>query len=255
MEFIFKDDSNQLDMIIKHYLTNRYKYKNYYLTDLEGVSYYEENGTLVLKKKYDTFNRVYFLSNDEEKLTSILSELGTDDAINIPFKKKMAETLEIILEQSGYKCTGIYERMYKNENYECESFNGTFAKPKDVDGIYNLLYDNFDPIPDRLASRKEIEDMVSKNEVLVHYSEKCIVDGLIMFTIDGNKCNFHAWISKSPVSESINLFLEAFNYIESLHISKSTLWVNETNISAKRIYEMLGYKYDGLKDYTFLKIK
>ena len=222
---------------------------------MEGVSYYEVDNTIVLKKKYDTFNRIYFLSNDESQLISILSQLGEKDAINIPLKKEMAEPLRMIFQKSGYQCTGIYERMYKNENIECESFNGVFAKEKDVDAIYNLLYDNFDPIPDRLASRKEIIDMVSKNEILVHHSSEELVDGLIMFTIDGNKCNFHAWISKSPVSESITLFLEAFNYIESLGISKSTLWVNETNISAKRIYEMLGYKYDGLKDFTFLKIK
>jgi len=34
---------------------------------------------------------------------------------------------------------------------------------------------------------------------------------------------------------------------------KSYLWINESNINVKKIYNLFGYKADGLKDYTFTK--
>ena len=243
----------QLRGIVSEFSFPKPVFSNYYNNHIERAQCVLLPDTLVIRSQYDSFNRVYFLSRNGEELESVLRLLDKKDTINCPARNEINESLMKVLSHSGYQIDAIYERMNKTKNEDCEEFNGQFAVKEDLDGIISLLYETFNPIYSHLPDREELLNMIMNNQILVNYDANNIVNGLIMWSIDGKVCNFHAWTSKAPGNESLSLFFEAFNYIESRGVHRSTLWVNETNTSAKSVYEMMGYQKDGLKDYIFVK--
>ena len=77
-------ESEALTLIVKSHLSQRPKFSNYFFANLDFVTYYETPNTLILRKAFDSFNRIYFLSSDSAELANCLSQLGTNDIINIP---------------------------------------------------------------------------------------------------------------------------------------------------------------------------
>lgn len=248
-----KISQEELKDLVSEYSFPKPVFSNYYNNVIENAQCIKLPQTLVIKSIFESYNRIYFLSRDEDELKKVLMSLDDKDVINCPSRNGIDERLANILLNSGYHTAAIYERMNKNRNEECDDFDGTFAAEKDLDGIMVLLYNTFNPVFSHLPDRDELMSMISNKQILVNHDSNGIVNGLIMWSINGKVCNFHAWASNAPGNESLALFFEAFNYIESLGIHRSTLWVNETNISAKSIYEMMGFQKDGLKDYIFVK--
>lgn len=251
----FKHNAS-LKQIVHEFLSKRQLYSNYFMTPLEGMLCVQGNDTLLLQQCCEGFNRVYFMSNDGQELKSMLQQLTEKDAINIPTKCDIGDDLLSILAESGYSLFATYERLYKNTNEPRGDFEDDFAVPTDYSKIKELLLEQlYSPITDRIPSDEEIKSLIDNQNVLVNRDEKGIVNGVLLFTIEGKKCNFLEWASTASVGESLFLYLNAFNYMSQLGIEKSTIWVRSDNIRPKKIYLSWGYLPDGLVDYTFLKIK
>ena len=253
MEFK-KNDQEALDAKIKEGISRRPRYKNCYLPDLDHTEYAELPSTLIVRKRFDTFNRVYFLSDDAEELTRALKDMGEDDVINIPSKKDLQDDLLDILHQSGYSLFETYERMYNNCVEPRGAFDADLAGPADADGIYQLLYEKFNPFTDTLPTRQEILDLISRKWVLVNRDEtNGKVEGALLLRFEPQKCHFYIWVDASNFSKALNLYINGFNYMNEKGYQKAYLWVRSTNIRPKKIYETFGFKCDGLKDYTYTK--
>lgn len=239
----------------QEFVRRRPQFCNYYMADLTDTSCCELENTLVIKKSYEGYNRIYFLSTDGNELSKVLSSLTENDAINIPTKNGISDALLEILNASGYKLFAKYERLYRVTNDADSEYEDWFAKEDDVEGIYNLLLESFNKVSDRLPSRREISEMVQNKQVFVLRDDYNSVLGVIIFTIDGKICKFLEWASKGQPGKSLFLFLNTFSYMKSLGIERSTIWVRSDNIRPKKIYLAWGYKNDGLYDYTFIKPK
>ena len=147
--------SEALNLIVKSHLSQRPKFSNYFFANLDFVTYYETPNTLILRKAYDSFNRIYFLSSDSAELANCLSQLGTNDIINIPSKKGINEELELVLANGGYALYEKYERMYHNDIEARGKFDAELAKPSDIEEIYQILIGTFNPFSDTLPNRYE----------------------------------------------------------------------------------------------------
>lgn len=250
-----KNDQEALDLKIKEGISKRPRYKNCYLPDLGDTEYVELPDTLVIRKRFDTFNRIYFLSDNAEELIGVLKELGTDDIINIPSKKELDESLVDTLNQGGYKLFQTFERYYNNHVEHRGDFTGEFAKESDAQQIYDLLYANFIPYTDHLPSMSEIHDRIKNQEIFVNrdkVSGKVI--GLFSLTFEKQRCFFTLWINMSgDINESLSLYFNAFNLMHEKGYEKAYLWVREDNKFSKPIHLIHGFIFDGLKDYTFTK--
>ena len=105
-----KNDKEALDIKIKEGISKRPRYKNCYLPNLDDTEYVELPETLVVRKRFDTFNRIYFLSNNAEELILVLKDLGENDIINIPSKQELDKSLVETLHQGGYELFQTFER-------------------------------------------------------------------------------------------------------------------------------------------------
>ncbi len=250
-------DSIQIDGLkqkIAEHTAKKVQFNNYFMNSLEGMLFAEGEDTLLLKLPCEGFNRIYFISNNKEELTNMLSYLTSEDAINIPSKKEISEDMQAILSISGYTLLATYERLFRNTNETRGEFEDDFAVPSDCKQIKELMETNlFSPISDIIATENEIKEFIANKEALVNRDENGNVNGVLLFSIDGKKCNFRAWVSTAPIGESLFLYLNAFNYLGKLGIEKSTIWVRSDNERPKKIYLSWGYQPDGLKDYTYVK--
>lgn len=241
---------------VQEFLSKRLLYSNYFMTPLDGMLYAKGNDTLLLQQRCEGFNRIFYLSNNNQELKNMLRNLSEKDAINIPTKRDIGDDLLTILTDSGYSLFATYERLYKNTNEPRGEFEENFAVPSDYSKIKDLLLEQlYNPITDRIPTNEEIKSMIDNQNALVNRDENGIVNGVLLFSIEGKKCNFLEWASTASVGESLFLYLNAFNYMSKLGIEKSTIWVRCDNIRPKKIYLSWGYQPDGLKDYTFLKTK
>lgn len=248
-------DNISLDTKIRERISERPKYKNCYLPNLDNSGYLEYGDTLVIQKRFGTFNRIYFLSDQPNELVEIFKTLGSNDIINIPSKQELDKTLVEALNQGGYTLFQTYERYYNNHVDYRGEFTGEFATDDDAQQIYDLLYANFIPYTDHLPSMDEIYERISNKEIFVtrnHESKK--VTGLFSLTFEKQRCFFTLWLNTSgDINESLSLYFNAFNYMHEKGYEKAYLWVREDNKFSKPIHLIHGFVFDGLKDYTFTK--
>lgn len=244
----------ETQLLVRQFTSKKVRYNNYFMNDLAGMESFHTSDTLLLKKDYGEFCRVYFISDSDEELVECLRELDSKDAINIPTKRQLDEKIIGILNEGGYKLLTTYERLYKNTNEGRGEFEEAYAESRDVNDIESLLIAQlFNPISDRIPSREEIHEMVANKQVLVNRDDNGKVNGALIFDFEGKKCNFLEWASTASVGESLFLYLNAFNLMAEKGIERSTIWVRSDNERPKKIYLSWGYQPDGLKDYTFLK--
>lgn len=247
----------QIDALRKKvadYSSKRVLYNNYFMNSLEGMLCAEGKETLLLKLPCEGFNRIYFMSNDKEELINMLKEMTSNDAVNIPTKKEINKDMQSILLDSGYSLLAVYERLYKNTNEARGEFEDDYAVPSDCKQIKELMEKQlFSPISDTIATEEEINEMIANKRALVNRDENGYVNGVLLFSIEGKRCNYRAWVSTAPAGETLFLFYNAFNLMAELGIDKSTIWVRSNNVKPRKIYLSWGYQPDGLKDYTYVK--
>jgi hypothetical protein len=246
-------DCEVLKEKIAGYISRKPIYSNYFGIDFENVEYIEYLDTLLIRKSYETFSRIYFLSSNASQLIDLLKTLSSDDIINIPSKTQVSASLSEILSESGYLLFKTYVRLYNNHHEQRGEFVESFATTDDVDTMYTILYSNFCPYTDHLPSKAELTDMARNKQIIVNRDDNKEVTGLLAFSLAKTRCYFSVLINTAEGSGGLLLLLKGFDYITSKNITQSYLWVADTNHKMLNIYFSLGYQLDGLKDYTFVK--
>lgn len=245
---------DKLDEKIDSYRHTHPKYTNYFMPELSDMEYWEGEHTLLLKKVYEGYNRIYFLSNNRDELMESLSDLSKYDSINVPYRRERNQDLYQTLIDGGYILFQTYERLSNFSIEQRGEFVENYANLDDVNDIDELLHKHFHPISDRLPSKDDLIKYVSNNQVQVcRDKDTQKVKGVIIFEICGKLCNFLEWASDASVGESLFLYMNAFNMLVQNGVNKCTLWVRCGNKRARQIYDILGFHADGLLDDTYLK--
>ena len=190
-------DAITIENVVKSILSKKPSFSNYFGVDLDNVEYVLLQDTLILKKKYDLYTRIYFLSSNSVELINILSQLGELDVINIPTKKGLSAEVISIINRSGYTQKGVYERMYNNSIYDSLEFIKCYGGLEDVDTIFDIIYNNFNPYLDHLPSRKELEEIIVNRQVIVNRDDDNIVTGVLIFTVERSKLYMNCLIETS----------------------------------------------------------
>ena len=238
-----------LKQYIDEFFSRKLIYNNYYGIDLKNSDFFLTKGTLIIRKRFEGFFRVYILSDNKDSLTDNLREIGGGYVINIPSKGDVT-LWEAILSQSNFRKIAVYLRMYKKTFERRGEFIECYALESDIEQIRYILYKVFSPITGWLPGDMELMQMILNKQVFVDRDEKGI-SSVLIFTIKNRKIEFRAWASLR--GQGLFLFYNAFNLMTELGIGHAYLWTNENNHKAKRIYELLGFERDGLKDHIFLK--
>ena len=139
--------------------------------------------------------------------------------------------------------TKQYEAIHKAETADMD----------DLNDIYQLLYGTFDIMTDHLVSKAELRTLIEVCQVL-----KIAIDGelagVLLFETFGKKSYLRSiCVSENFVGKKIGLSLLQGYFLRNRENTKLFyLWVESTNEKAIRLYERLGYKDDGLREYTYM---
>ena len=245
-------DKSLLKTKIDYFLSQKLTFSNYYGIDLTDVECMEGLETLILKKNYEGYSRIYFLSNNSDQLIMLLSLLSANDIINIPSKTGISTDLQNILNKSGYLLYDTYMRLYNHNNKRHGKFIENFALIEDVPAIYNLIYSNFVPFTDHLPSRNELTEMVKNKQIFVNRQNNEIT-GVLGVEYGTSICYLSLLIDITEHRNGLFLLFNFFGYMASININKTYLWINCNNLKVIKMYQLMGYKEDGLKDFTFTK--
>jgi hypothetical protein len=159
--------------------------------------------------------------------------------------------------KSGYKQIGIYERHYYlipkiTLGMDDDISDILFATETQEEEIYHLYrgWKDFSVYTDYPPTLKELKAFIKNDEVIVNIKNGKII-GVFIFSIISKKMNLRLIIDTSGSGGKLlyNMFIIA----RKKGITIATGFVNTKNILAKKFYLIMGGKFDGLKDYTWIK--
>lgn len=227
-------------------------YSNYFNQSLDETDLYcsTEHSFVLLKKQEGLYSRVYLLSDNIDDISTILKALKGTYVVNIPSKGDILDW-ERLMHISNFQKLATYERFHntqvkKRGNLE----NIRFATMEQERGIQDLFYNYFSPYIDYLPTCAELQQLIKQKQVIVNY-EKDLLCGAFIFSIEGRKCYFRAWIDNGQ--NGLKLLFDVYNIMYEKKIAYAYFWVNVKNENVKSIHKLLGAQSDNLKDYTFLK--
>jgi len=244
-----KTTDAKLKMIIDNHFIRDLKFNNYFGVEFYNFEYFSTNKTLVLRKPFDSFYRVYIMSECEFDLLSVLSNLDSFHVINIPSRRSIIDW-DKVLQKANFKCHAVYERLIKKTTEKRGDFIPCYATIDELNEIDQILNSTFSPITAWLPSKAELISLIQQNKILVDRDDFG-VSGLLVFLIENKKVYLKAWANVRGIG--LSLLLNVFNLMADIGIQNSYLWTNSENKRAKNIYSILDFMPDGLKDYTYLK--
>lgn len=123
----------------------------------------------------------------------------------------------------------------------------------DLNDICGLLHDSFDIMTDHLASQGELRNFLKMSQVL-KISNHGELAGVLLYETFGKKSYLRSiCVSEDYVGKKFGLSLLRGYFLKNCENTKLFyLWVESTNEKAIRLYESLGYKDDGLREYIYL---
>ena len=202
--------------------------------------------------EYD-YHRLYALCSNKVELITMLKSLDTEYVINIPTKKGIDDWNSILLD-SGFEHYVTYSH-YLNLTIPTmekrETSTGTFAKPSELQQVFNLLYRNFSRYASHLPIKEELAKMIEENRVITDYDEDGKVCGVNIFTITGSTAYGNAWVDEG--SRGLEIFFDMFNIFIDKGVKRFVFWIRDGNKKVIKMHQLMGAKPDGLKDYTYVK--
>ena len=148
----------------------------------------------------------------------------------------------------------IRKQMIAGTEEWCEPKHTTeTADVSDLNDIYELLYGTFDVMTDHLVSEGELRNFLEMSQVLKVRMDGELA-GVLLFEVFGKKSYLRSiCVSENFVGKKIGLSLLQGYFLRNRENTKLFyLWVESTNEKAIRLYERLGYKDDGLREYTYM---
>lgn len=213
------------------------------------------DSTIVVRKKEGDFYRLFVLSTDAAELTTMLSSLQEEYVINIPSRKPI-DDWQAVMKDSGFGYYSTYSRYCNTKIATMKKHKTTLnilATVEDTDEIYQLLTETFSPYTGHLPSKKELEDMILNQQVLIDKFSDGRVCGVNIHTITGVTGYGNAWVDKGE--HAVELLLDMYNEMIEKGVKRHVFWVNDSNIGVAKMHIKMGAKPDGLKDYTYIKNK
>lgn len=246
-----KNTDQELQSLLHNSFSGRLRFSNYYGFELVNLEYHHSAETLLIKKTFLGFSRLYILSNNENELISLLTQLGPNYVINIPSKKGINDW-GVILAKAGFKPFSTFKRYFYSSIKKRGEFKKSFACLADISSIKGLLLQHFSPITGHLPDDKKLSEMIENKQILVNRNKSTdVVEGVIGFSIEKTKCYIPFWVDLSGFG--LSLLFNLFNLLIDNEIGYVYFWINDENTETIGIHAKLGAKPDGLADYVFLK--
>jgi hypothetical protein len=201
------------------------------------------------------FFRLYFFTSDIADLERILRDVDLPGDIVAGYLTKSADkNIAAAFEQSGFNPIATYRRMItyrlppQGPNPALE-----YAIVADVDQLYEGLFETFNKYTDHLPTKNRLQGYVVNQWVIVNRRASRIL-GAVCFQLEGRRVNYNYLynLSGNPL-DFLRLQNNFYGVMHQHGIHAGFLWVNQTDTRLAALHESMGWRFDGLKDYFYLR--
>jgi hypothetical protein len=213
---------------------------------------------LLANDEHDFF-RLYFFTSDLADLERILSNVDLPGDVVAGYLTRSAdkaadENIAAAFQQSGFKPIATYRRMItyrlppQRPNSALE-----YAIVADVDQIYSDLFQTFNKYTDHLPTKNRLHGYVADQWVIVNRQAGRIL-GAVCFQLEGPRVNYNYIYNVS--GNALDFLRLQNNFYGVMHqrgIRAGFLWINQTEPRLAALHESMGWCFDGLKDYFYLR--
>ena len=224
-------------------------FTNYFRQEMVGsqiLTATTARSVLLANDEHDFF-RLYFFTSDLADLQQILRDVEfPGDAVD--------ENIAAAFQQSGFNRIATYRRMItyrlppQRPNPALE-----YAIAADVDQLYEGLFQTFNKYTDHLPTKNRLHDYVVNQWVIVNRQAGRIL-GAVCFQLQGPRVNYNYLYSFSHNGlDFLRLQNNFYGVMHQRGIRAGFLWINQTDTRLAALHKSMGWRFDGLQDYFYLR--
>jgi hypothetical protein len=232
-------------------------FTNYFRQELVGsqiLTVATGRSVLFVNDEHDFF-RLYFFTSDLGELEQILRDAEYPGNVVVGYVTKAAdENVAAALHHSGFNPIATYRRMtsyrlpLQGPNSDLE-----YAMAGDIDQIHDSLFQAFNKYTDHLPTKDRLLRYIKNQWVIVNRQDDWI-RGAVCFQLEGPRVNYNYIYNLSR--DALDFMRLQNNFYGVMHqrgIHAGFLWVNQTESRLAALHESMGWRFDGLNDYFYLR--
>jgi hypothetical protein len=232
-------------------------FTNYFRQEMVGpqiLTAATSRSVLLVNDEHDFF-RLYFFTSDIADLEQILRDADfLGDVVTGYLTRAADENIAAAFQQSGFSPIATYRRMItyqlarQRPNPALE-----YAVTADVDQLYEDLLQTFNKYTDHLPTKNRLLGYVENQWVIVN-RQVGRIRGAVYFQLEGPRVNYNYIYNLS--GNALDFLRLQNNFYGVMHqrgIHAGFLWINQTETRLAALHESMGWRFDGLKDYFYLR--
>jgi hypothetical protein len=211
--------------------------------------------TILLANDEHDFFRLYFFTSDLADLEQILRDVDFPGDVVAGYLTRVAdENIAAAFQRSGFKPIATYRRMItyrlppQRPNAALE-----YAVAADVDQLHKDLFQTFNKYTDHLPTKDRLHSHVVNQWVIVNRQAGRTL-GAVCFQLNGPQVNYNYLYNSSR--NPLDLLQLQNNFYGVMHqrgVRRGFLWTNQANTRVAALHESMGWRFDGLQDYFYLR--
>lgn len=227
------------------------------------ISFYEilDNGFVLLEHR-EEYSKLYFYCQDFEwmKDFALLKEESINKTVVVEVVAKGDQNPYNLSEILPVNKIKHYTRFRKNQIYTDEMAQVAYEEPSycintDATVIEQMIRDTFESIGDEIPTHTEILRFINRRNIICIRKEKdeSDLEGYIIFEDKGktsyirNVCVINHSRGKGIGKRLLNMYFGIHKDYKSF-----TLWCNDENVFAQKLYESAGYDNESLFNTIFI---
>jgi hypothetical protein len=232
-------------------------FTNYFRQELVGpqILTAATSRTVLLVNDEHDFFRLYFFTSDLADFEQVLRDVNLPgDAVAGYLTKAADENIAAAFQHSGFNPIATYRRMI-TYRLPAPRPNPTleFAIAADVEQIYEGLFQTFNKYTDHLPTKDRLLRYVENQWVIVNRQDGRI-RGAVCFQLEGPRVNYNYLYNLSRHAlDFVRLQNNFYGVMHQRGIHAGFLWINQTETRLAALHESAGWRFDGLRDYFYLR--
>jgi hypothetical protein len=236
-------------------------FTNYFRQEMVGsriLTAATARSVLVVNEEHDFF-RLYFFTSDLADLEQTLRDADFPGELVAGYLTKAADgaadrMVAHAFQQSGFNPIATYRRMItyrlppQRPNPALE-----YAIDADVDQLYEHLFQTFNKYTAHLPTKNRLRQYVENKWVIVNRQAGRVL-GAVCFQLEGPRVNYNYIYSIS--GNALDFLRLQNNFYGVMHqrgINAGFLWINQTETRLSALHQSMGWHFDGLNDYFYLR--
>jgi hypothetical protein len=230
---------------------------NYFSQEMVGPQIFTATtarSVLLVNDEHDFF-RLYFSTRDLADLEQALRDVDfPGDVVAGYLTREADENIATVFRQSGFNPLATYRRMLTYRLPPQRPNSGLeYASVADVDQLYEDLFQTFNKYTDHLPTKNRLHDYITNQWVIVNRQADRIL-GAICFQLQGPRVNYnYLYNTSGNALDLLRLQNNFYGVMNQRGIRRGFLWTNRTNARMAALHESMGWRFDGLQDYFYLR--